>query len=138
MNYITKYVKWLFKKLQEWEGIWLLPSLFIFVLWLSSLLVDIWGPTVGIFPPGYINGIAQAALIFFSGTTVVNFTLYMYHRGWYRYYYGKKHKYENNGEIKYHSKNDVNRISPWLRLIFVPVLQLLLLVLFFSLVAVFI
>jgi hypothetical protein len=135
---LLKSIKWIIRKLQEWEGVWLLPCLFILVLWLSSTLLNIWGPSVGIFPPGYMNAIAQAALIFFSGMTVVNFTVYMYHRGWYKYYYGKKPEYKNDAIIRHHSKNDIHHVKPWLRLLFVPIMQLLLLVLFFCLVAVFI
>ncbi len=122
-NLFKKVTRWL----QEWEGTWLLPLTFIIVLWVSATLYTIWGPSVGIFPPGLLNGVIIASFAFFTGFSVVNLMINLYHRGWYRYYY-------KNNLNRLSAKNDFFDLPIWLRVLFIPVLQLILLCLFFWLV----
>jgi hypothetical protein len=129
MNNMKKIAKKLFRWLQLWEGVWLVPILFILFLLMSSFLVYLWGPEVGIFRPGLINKVFLGTFVYFLGLSVVNITINLYHRGWFRYYYSKRSKLTQ--EIAPHVKNDFEKIPAWVRVIFIPVLQLLLLALYF-------
>lgn len=126
---MKKILRWL----QLWEGIWMIPSLFALFLGMSALLLYIWGPDVGIFRPGLINKVFLGTFVYFMGMTVVNLTLNLYHRGWFRYYYSKRSRLTT--EIAPHVKNDFEKLPPWLKVIFLPILQLLLLALYFYVVA---
>lgn len=111
---MKKLIKWL----QMWEGIWLVPLLFAGVIGISNILLAVWGPSAGLFPPGLINGAIIAGFYMFVGTSLVNLMLNLYHRGWFRYYYGQVHDH------KQHSKKDINSIPAWLRILFLPLLGL--------------
>ena len=129
-NLFKKVTRWL----QEWEGTWLLPLTFIIVLWISATLYNIWGPSVGIFPPGLLNGVMIASFAFFTGFSVVNLMINLYHRGWYRYYYKQKDVTSPDYLRKRTARDDFQKLPSWLRVLFIPVLQLILLCLFFWLV----
>jgi hypothetical protein len=129
---IKKLLKSLIRWLQLWEGVWLVPVLFILFLLMSALLVYLWGPEVGIFRPGLVNKVFLGTFVYFLGLSVVNITINLYHRGWFRYYYSKRSKLTR--EITPHVKNDFNEIPRWVRVIFIPSLQLLLLALYFYIV----
>lgn len=116
---IKKIKRWL----QLWDGVWTIPLTFILTLVVSSFLIDTWGPEVGIFPPGLMNAAFIAAFMIFTGYTLSNILINLYHRGWFRYYYGPD------------VKRDFHLLPIWLKILFVPLLQLVLLLLFYFLVA---
>ena len=107
----------------------MLPLMFVLFLTVSSFMIYLWGPEVGIFKPGLINKVFLGTFVFSAGLFVVNLTINLYHRGWFRYYYSKRSKLTM--EIAPHVKNDFDKLPSWLKVIFIPILQLLLLALYF-------
>jgi hypothetical protein len=101
--------------MQLWEGVWVIPVLSILVFLVAYNITSIYGPDAGEFPPGLVTAVVIGALIVFSGATVSNLLLNLYHRGWFRYYYNTR----KNSSLK----NDFQRFPKWARIIFVPLLQ---------------
>lgn len=128
-NLFKKLVKWL----QEWEGIWMIPLLFILFLNVTGGMLVLWGDEAGYFPPGLINKVFLGSFTFFVGLTVVNLTINLYHRGLYHYFY-KKDKKDLTDITQPSVKADFKSLPSWLRFLIVPLLQLLLLVIFFCVV----
>jgi len=113
---MKKIKRWL----QLWDGSWSVPLIILLILLASYTFVKVWGPDVGIFPPGLMSAVFISALQFFAGWTVVNYIIYFYHRKWFNHYY------KNNDLIK----EDFNKLPSWARLLFVPFMQLVLFLLF--------
>jgi hypothetical protein len=112
---MKKLIRWL----QLWDGVWSIPLLFICVIWVSSLLVQLWGADVGVFPPGLLNASIIASFYLMVGVSLINLVMNLYHRGWWKYYYGKR---DPEGR---HAKNDFYGLPVWLRIMFIPLLSFL-------------
>lgn len=117
MTRIKEYFKKTKHFMQLWEGVWVIPTLSILVFLVAFGITNFYGPEAGEFPPGLITAVLIGALVVFSGATVSNLLLNLYHRGWFRYYYNTR----KNSSVK----EDFRTFPKWARLIFVPLLQVL-------------
>lgn len=114
---LKEYLRKTSRFMQMWEGVWVIPMLGILTFIAAYAVIIAFGPDAGQFPPGLTVSILIGALIVFSGATVSNLIVNLYHRGWFRYYYDTK----ENSRIK----RDFRRFPKWARIIFVPVLQVI-------------
>jgi hypothetical protein len=101
--------------LQLRDGIWSLPLSFFLFWFIGLLLTWIFGNTIGVYDPSFIQPLFLAVLVAIGASNGSQFIMFFNYRTAHRYMFGKYEK-QSKSIVNYFTKEFIN-LNPWQRIL---------------------